>query len=285
MTATEGGQRSVGLFRSLRAIAVAAAVALLAACSASNDEDVDVFADDRPPGELYNEGLAYLNEGDLTNAIDTFDKVDRQHPYSDWARKSMIMSAYASYRRGRFDDTIQTARRYLNLYPGSADAAYAHYLIGNSHFRQIPDVTRDQEQTTKAIEAFNEIVTRYPDSEYFPDAQQKLIVARDQLAGKEMQIGRYYLERREYLAAINRFRAVVTDYQSTRHVEEALMRLTEAHLSLGLDSEAQTAAAVLGHNFPNSEWYEDAYRLLQSGGLEPAENEGSWISRLFSGRA
>ncbi|MEX0852194.1 MAG: outer membrane protein assembly factor BamD, partial [Bauldia sp.] len=242
------------------------------------------FADDEPAGQLYNEGLAYLNAGKLTDAVKSFDEVDRQHPYSEWARKALIMSAFTSYRRGRFDDTITSASRYLSLYPGSPDAAYAKFLVASSHFKRIPDVTRDQAVTQQAMDALNEIITHYPDSEYAADAQQKIIVARDQLAGKEMQIGRYYLERREYLAAINRFKVVITDYQDTRHVEEALARLAEAHMSLGLASEAQTAAAILGHNFPDSSWYQDAYRLLQSGGLEPYENRGSWISKLFGGR-
>jgi outer membrane protein assembly factor BamD len=264
-------------------IGIVAGLVGLAACSTSKEGTPDAFAEDEPAGTLYNEGLAYLNAGKLSDAVKSFDEVDRQHPYSEWARKALIMSAFASYRRNRYDDTIQTAGRYLTLYPGSPDAAYAQYLIGSSYFKQIPDVTRDQDMTTKATAALEEIVTHYPDSEYVADAQQKLIVTRDQLAGKEMQIGRYYLERREYLAAINRFRVVVTDYQNTRHVEEALERLTEAHLALGLVSEAQTAAAVLGHNFPDSPWYEDAYKLLQSGGLEPRENKGSWISKLFGG--
>jgi outer membrane protein assembly factor BamD len=195
------------------------------------------------------------------------------------------MSAFANYRRGRNDETIQAANRFLTLYPGSEDAAYAQYLIGASYFNQIPDVTRDQDATRRAMASLEEIVARYPDSEYAVDASRKLIVARDQLAGKEMQVGRYYLERREYIAAVNRFRAVVTDYQDTRHVEEALERLVEANLAMGLAGEAQTAAAVLGHNFPDSPWYQDAYKLLQSGGLEPREDRGSWLSQLFGARA
>jgi outer membrane protein assembly factor BamD len=267
-------------------IALLAALALgltLAACTRSVEGTRDAFADDEPPGTLYNEGLAYLNAGKLGDAQKKFDEVDRQHPYSEWARKALIMSAFASYRRGRFDDTTATAERYLALYPGSPDAAYAQYLVGSSYFKQIPDVTRDQDATRRAIDSMQEIVSRYPDSEYAQDARAKIIVARDQLAGKEMQVGRYYLERREYIASINRFKSVVSDYQDTRHVEEALERLTEANLAMGLVSEAQTAAAVLGHNFPDSPWYQDAYKLLQTGGLEPREDRGSWISRAFGG--
>ncbi len=265
-----------------RGLAVVAMVVLVAACSTSGDKQQ--AEDERPAGEIYNKGLAYLNDGNLSEAVKSFNEVDRQHPYSEWARKALIMSAFASYRRGRNDDTVQTARRYLTLYPGSEDAPYAQYLIGASYFKQIPDVTRDQDATRKAMASLEEIIQRYPDSEYAEDARDKLIVARDQLAGKEMQVGRYYLERREYIAAVNRFRYVVTEYQDTRHVEEALERLVEANLGLGLVNEAQTAAAVLGHNFPDSPWYKDAYKRLNAGGLEPQEDTGSWISQLFAAR-
>ncbi|MHA1548919.1 MAG: outer membrane protein assembly factor BamD [Alphaproteobacteria bacterium] len=264
-----------------RALALLAGAIVLAACSASKQNTADLFIDDRPPGVMYNEGLAYLNEGKLKDAAEAFGEVDRIHPYSEWARKALIMSAFANYRRGRFDDTVSSSKRYLSLYPGSNDSAYAHYLIGSSYFKQIPDVTRDQQATRDAITALNEIIQQFPDSEYAADAQKKIIVARDQMAGKQMQVGRYYLERREYTAAINRFQGVVLDYQNTRHVEEALERLTEANLALGLVAEAQNAAAILGHNFPNSSWYKDAYALLQSGGLEPRENRGSALWRVF----
>jgi outer membrane protein assembly factor BamD len=193
----------------------------------------------------------------------------------------MLMSAFLNFRRGRYQDAINDAQRYVTLFPASEDAAYAQYLIGESYFRQIPDVTRDQDLAIKAMDAMGEVVRKHPDSEYAADARSKIEVARDQLAGKEMQIGRYYLERREYLAAVNRFKAVVEEYQTTRHVEEALHRLTESYLALGILPEAQTAAAMLGHNFPDSEWYRDSYQLLAKGGLAPEENEGSWISRAF----
>ncbi len=270
--------RPTGRLSTVSTVIVAAFI--LVACSTSKSE-TDAFADDRPAGVLYNEGLAYLNEGQLEDAADSFTEVDRQHPYSDWARNALIMNAFANYRRSKYDEAVSSAERYLSLYPGSSDAPYAHYLIGSSYFKRIPDVTRDQDETRHAIQSLREIVTQYPDSEYAADAQKKIIVARDQIAGKEMQIGRYYLERREYTAAINRFQGVVVDYQDTRHVEEALQRLTEANMALGLVAEAQNAAAILGHNFPDSEWYEDAYQLLQTGGLEPRESEGSLLSRIF----
>jgi len=271
----------IGSLAALRLLTFIAATLLLAACNTNKDATKDAFADDKPAGELYNEGLANLNGGKLRDAVKNFNSVDQQHPYSEEARKALIMSAFASYRRAQYSDTVSTANRYLTLYPGSPDVAYAQYLIGSSYFHQIPDVTRDQDATKKAMDALQQIIDRYPDSEYAGDAKNKIIVARDQLAGKEMQIGRYYLEQRDYIAAINRFKTVLTDYQDTRHVEEALERLTEANLAMGLSDEAQTAAAVLGHNFPDSPWYKNAYSLLQTGGLSPHENKASWISKLF----
>ena len=236
---------------------------------------------DRPAGELYNQGLAEMKAGRAKVAIDTFKEVDRQHPYTEEARKAQIMLAFAAYQSGSYDDAVVAAKRFLALYPGSPDAAYARYIIGEAYFEQIPDVTRDQEATKQALAAMQEIIDNYPKSEYAADARKKITIARDQLAGKEMQVGRYYLERREFIAAINRFKVVVTDYPTTRHVEEALERLTESYLAIGVSTEAQTAAAVLGHNYPDSQWYKDAFKLLQSGGLKPNEDKGSWISKAL----
>jgi outer membrane protein assembly factor BamD len=246
-----------------------------------NSDDVNL--PDQPPEKLYNEGLYLLNEkSDIGAAAKKFEEVDRQHPYSDWARKALLMQAYTHYEAREYDEAISAAQRYVSLHPGNPDAAYAEYLIASSHYDQIPDVTRDQATTEKAIAELEEIVRRFPDSQYAGAARDKIKFARDQLAGREMNVGRYYLERRDYTGAINRFKVVATRYQTTRHVEEALMRLTEAYLALGIVHEAQTAAAVLGHNFPDSRWYKDAYRLVRSGGLEPVEHKGSWISRAFS---
>jgi outer membrane protein assembly factor BamD len=194
----------------------------------------------------------------------------------------MVLQTFIHYRRKEYDDAINMGKRYVALYPSDKDAAYAQYLVGMSYFRQIPDVGHDQSITGRAYNAMNEVVERYPDSEYVEDAKAKMRVAFDQLAGKEMLTGRYYLERREYLAAINRFRKVVEQFQTTRHVEEALERLTEAYLAMGIVSEAQTAAAVLGHNFPDSQWYKDALALLKKEGTLPQENTGSWISKSFN---
>jgi outer membrane protein assembly factor BamD len=241
----------------------------------------DTFIEE-PADKLYNEGLFMMNDKkDPKAASKKFEEVDRQHPYSDWARKSLLMSAYAFYNAGDYDSCIGAATRYVTLHPGSPDAAYAQYLIAASNYDQIPDISRDQGRTEKAIAALEEVIRKYPTSEYAVSAKAKLEGARDQLAGREMAVGRYYMDKRDYTAAINRFKTVVTQYQTTRHVEEALARLTEAYMTIGIVGEAQTAAAVLGHNFPDSRWYKDAYNLVKSGGVEPSENKGSYISKAF----
>ena len=241
----------------------------------------EVFVDE-PADKLYNEGLYMLNKkNDRKSAIKKFEEVDRQHPYSEWARKSLLMSAYAAYENGDYDECISSANRYVALHPGSPDAAYAQYLIAASNFDQIPDISRDQGRTEKSIASLEEVVRKYPTSEYATSAKRKIEAARDQLAGKEMSVGRYYMDRKDYTAAINRYKVVVTQYQTTRHVEEALARLTEAYMAIGIVGEAQTAAAILGHNFPDSRWYKDAYNLVKSGGVEPTANKDSWMSRAF----
>jgi outer membrane protein assembly factor BamD len=259
--------------------ALALIVAALPACSFFGKEDV---IPDDPADKLYNEGLYLLNnKHDFKKAATRFEEVDRQHPYSEWARKALLMSAYAHYEGMQYEDTVTAAKRYVTLHPGSPDAAYAQFLIASAYFDQIPDITRDQQRTEKALTALDEVVRKYPNTEYAASAKRKVEVARDQLAGKEMETARFYQKKRDYIAAINRFKVVITQYQTTRHVEEALMRLTETYMSLGIVNEAQTAAAVLGHNFPDSPWYKDAYRLVKGGGLEPFEDQGSWISRAF----
>ncbi|WP_029353049.1 outer membrane protein assembly factor BamD [Bosea sp. 117] len=245
------------------------------------EKEDELVITDEPAEKIYNEGLTLMAKEDYEAAVKRFEDVDRQHPYSDWSRKALLMIAYANYTQGSYDEAIAAAKRYLALHPGSADAAYAQYLMAASYYDQIPDISRDQARTNAALDALNEVVRKYPDTEYAASAKKKIEVARDQLAGKEMMIGRYYLEQRNYIGAINRFKVVVTRYQTTRHVEEALYRLTEAYMALGIVNEAQTSAAVLGYNFPDSSWYKDAYKLVQSRGLEPAENQGSWISKAF----
>jgi outer membrane protein assembly factor BamD len=263
-------------------LALAFAVGPLMGCSLFNKEE-DYVPDD-PADKLYNEGLYLLNKkGSYEDAAKKFDEVERQNPYSEWARKALLMSAYSYYQAQKYDDCINSAKRYVTLHPGSPDAAYAQYLIGASYFDQIPDVWRDQARADKAVRALEEVVRKYPDTEYALSAKKKIEIARDQLAGKEMEVGRFYMKKRDFTGAINRFKVVVTQYQTTREVEEALERLTEAYVSLGILDEAQTAAAVLGHNFPDSPWYKDAYKLVKSAGAEPNENKDSWISRAFKG--
>jgi len=263
-------------------LVLALAAAPLMGCGFFKDQSGDYVPDD-PPDRLYNEGLFLLNnKGDYKGAAKKFDEVDRQDPYSDWARKALLMSAYAYYGAEEYDDCVNSAKRYITLHPASPDAAYAQYLIGESYYDQIVDVSRDQERATKAIDALQEVVRKYPQSEYAIAAQKKIDMARDQLAGKEMDIGRFYENKRDFVGAINRFKVVVTQYQTTRHVEEALERLSECYVALGIMDEAQTAAAVLGHNFPDSPWYKDAYNLVKNaGGVPTTENKGSWISRAF----
>ena len=269
-----------------RAIALAVVLAPLGACSTITDmfgsKDDDSAVIEEPADKLYNEGLYLLNDKrEYKSAAKKFEEVDRQHPYSDWARKSLIMSAFAYYEGGDYDESITAARRYVTLHPGSQDAAYAQFLIGSSYFDRIPDISRDQDRTEKAVSELQEVVRKFPNTEYAISAKKKIEIARDQLAGKEVDIGRWYMQKNDYTGAINRFKVVVTRYQTTRHVEEALMRLTEAYMTLGIVDEAQTSAAVLGHNFPDSPWYQDAYNLVKARGLEPSENKNSWISRAF----
>ncbi|GHD10905.1 outer membrane protein assembly factor BamD [Tianweitania populi] len=280
---------AVSTFRTMtaRKIALLSGLAILplslGACASNDDIDLATYVEQTEPADqLYNQGLANLNAGRLNEASKKFEAVDRQHPYSEYARKSMVMGAFTNYRQGKYEEAINQGKRYVQLYPSSEDAAYAQYIVGLAYFRQIKDVTQDQKESRRAIEAMEEVAQRWPDSEYVEDAQAKIRFARDQLAGKEMQVGRYYLERREYIAAAKRFRYVVEVYGNTRHVEEALARLTETYLAMGLATEAQSAAAALGQNYPDSQWYKDSYTLLQSGGLEPRANPGSWLSKVGS---
>ncbi|MCX8996455.1 outer membrane protein assembly factor BamD [Rhizobiaceae bacterium BDR2-2] len=253
---------------------------VLAGCQSDKDIDITKLVPETdPPDVLYNQGLANIKAGKMPEAGRKFDAIDRQYPFTDWSRKALVMGTFVKYRMGRAEDAIASGNRYLAQYPRSEDSAYVQYLIGLSYSRQITAVTQDQTPARRTIEAMEKVVTNFPDSEYVDDAQTKIRFARDQLAGKEMQVGRYYLERKEYLAAISRFRTVVEQYNNTNQVEEALARLTEAYFAMGLTEEAQTAAAVLGRNYPDSQWYADSYKLLRSGGHEPRENPGSWIAR------
>ena len=232
---------------------------------------------------LFNDGLARLEARDYGGATKKFVELDKQYPYSQWSRRALLLSTFASFEGGDYADAIGHGRRYVQLYPASQDTPYAQFLVGMSYFNQIIDITRDQERAEKTIQTMDDLVRKWPNSEYAREARDKIRIAQDQLAGKEMDVGRYYMKRRNWTGAINRYREVLVKYQTTRHVEEALSRLVEAYMGLGIVNEAQTAAAVLGHNFPDSQWYKDAFALLEGGGLKPREDTGSWISRTFRG--
>lgn len=279
--------RHTGLGAALRLLVILPVGFSLAGCASFSLTDFwgskkeDELLPDQPADLLYNEALTLLNKQEFEKAAKKFEEVDRQHPYSEWGRKSLLMSAYSYYEGQKHPETVVAAKRYLALHPGSPDAAYAQYLAAAALFDEIPNIEHDQRRTETALDALNEVIRKYPDSEYATSARRKIDVARDQLAAKEMVTGRYYLKQRNYTGAINRFKVVVTKYQNTRHVEEALARLTEAYMALGIVNEAQTAAVVLGHNFPDSPWYKDAYALVTTGGAVPQEDKGSWISQQW----
>ncbi len=258
------------------AASVVLALALLAGCATEEEAYVE-----RSVEELYNEAMDSLLDDDFDAAAVGFAEVERQHPYSVWATRAQIMSAFVYYQGNLYDEAIAAAKRFVELHPGHRDAAYGYYLIAMSHYEQISDVGRDQSTTARALRALEEVTRRFPGSVYARDARLKIDLARDHLAGKEMTVGRYYQRRGNHVAAIGRFRKVVELYQTTSHTPEALHRLTEAYLALGLPNEAQTSAAVLGHNYPGSRWYQHSYALLLDSDLEPEADEGSWISRVF----
>lgn len=235
---------------------------------------------DIPADDLYNQGLARLRGKDYEGAAKKFGELEKQHPSSEWGRKALLMTIFAHFQQPKYDDAVQSALRYIGQYPNSADTPYVYYLAGMSFYNQVPDVMRDQGSAEKALGVFSDLVQKFPKSEYVADAKYKMQVTRDQLAAKEMHVGRFYLTRKNYPAAINRFHDVLGKYQSTRHTEEALFRLTEAYMAMGVTNEAQTAAAILGHNFPESQWYKDAHALLRTGGLEPHEHTDSWLSKV-----
>ena len=231
--------------------------------------------------KLYNEALADLNSGSLKSSLKQFGEVERQYPYSSYATQAILMQSYISYKLGKWDDAINAANRYITLHPGGKDVGYAYYLAAVCNYDQIGNTRHDQSATKKALEALEEVAQRLPGTAYAQDAEKKVMVARDHLAGKEMEVGRYYYRQGAYLAGINRFKTVVTDYRNTSQTPEALYRLTEGYMALGVVSEAQTAAAVLGTNFPQSTWYKDAYQLVSNDGLAPEANKESWISKAF----
>lgn len=267
-------------------IAVLGAVALsLTACAGRDREELAYV--EQPVEMLYAEAFEKMQRRRYDEAAAYFDEVERQHPFSEWARRSMLMAAYANYRQSQYDEAISDAQRFIALHPGNASAPYAYYLIALSYYERIYDVGRDQSTTQQALQALEQVVRRYPDTPYAQDARLKIDMARDHLAGKEMSVGRWYLRNGYHLAAINRFQNVIREYETTSHTPEALHRLVEAYVSLGVDEEARQVAAVLGYNFSGSEWYEDSYDLLTSRGIavpgtEDLEGEPSLLRRALN---
>tara|TARA_Y100000994_G_scaffold247413_1_gene252744 strand:- start:6865 stop:7671 length:807 start_codon:yes stop_codon:yes gene_type:complete len=234
---------------------------------------------ERPVQELYNQAIDHVTEKDYESATDLFLEVERQHPYSIWAIKAQLMGSYAYYVRGQYDDAILGLERFIQLHPGNRDIAYAYYLKGLSYYEQITDVGRDQRITELALTSFKDLIQRFPNSKYARDAELKIDLTQDHLAGKEMEVGRFYLNRGQYLAAINRFQEVTDKYQYTTHTPEALHRIAEAYTALGIDSEAKKYAALLGHNFPGSQWYTDSYGLIK--GIDTNKDSGNYLTKIL----
>jgi outer membrane protein assembly factor BamD len=255
------------------------AAALLAGCASSNDLSKALNPD--PPDKMFADADALMGRGKFDEAAKKFEDIDRDHPYAPEARRAMVMAAFANFKGSKLPEAIAGAERYSQLHSGTKEAALAQHIIASAHYEQITGPDRDQGETRKALAALKTLKTRYPDSTYAKEAENRIRVCEDNLAAAEMEVGRAYLKKRQYSAAINRFKVVATEYQTTAHVEEALMRLTESYMALGIKPEAQNVAAVLGHNFPDSKWYKDAYQLLASDGLSPREQDGSWLSKAW----
>lgn len=247
-------------------------VLMLGACS-SDDENQYV---EEPVNTLYNQAQDLMDEGSYKTAARKFDEVERQHPYSKWATRAQMMAGYAYYQANEYDDAVLALDRFIQLHPSHKDVAYAYYLKALCYYEQISTVDRDQEMTENATKTLNTLITRFPDSKYARDASVKLDLTFDHLAGKEMAIGRYYQGQGQHLAALNRFKKVIEQYQTTTHVPEALLRLTESYLAIGLREEAQKIASVLGHNFPGSEWYIDAYQLVEGVVIREEDIDDPW---------
>ena len=261
-----------------RALALAVATASLAGCGWFGGSKDETFTD-QPVEVLYNRALDDLGRQEYKQAAKEFEEVDRQHPYSVWATKAQIMAAFTYYQSNKYDDAIIALDRFIQLHPGHRDIPYAYYLKGLCFYEQISDVGRDQRMTQQALDALSDVAKRFPDSPYARDARLKVELTIDHLAGKEMSVGRYYQKQHQYVGAINRYRLVIERYQTTTHVPEALHRLVESYLALGVQSEAKETAAVLGHNFPGSDWYQDSYFLVTGEGTPAPEEKssGGWF--------
>ena len=277
---TGGGS---GTFRNGMLGAVLAAL-VLSGCAESTARGVrtgSVPIENYTAEQIYGRAEFELNRRQPKEAAHFFGEVERLYPYSDWAKRSLIMQAYAFHQAKDYEEARSSAQRYIDFYPTDDDAAYAQYLLALSYYDQIDEVGRDQGLTFQALQALRTVIERYPDTEYARSAVLKFDLAFDHLAAKEMEVGRYYLRHKHYTAAINRFRVVVEDFQTTSHTAEALHRLVEAYLSLGLNEEAQTAGAILGYNYQSSVWYEDAYKLLTGRGLRAEAAGDSWLRKIY----
>src|SRR5262245_33865608 len=264
-------------------LVVFAAAAMTVGCSSSADLLAKKALNPDPPDKMYTQADSLLNKGAYSDAAKRFEDLDRDHPYAPEARRAMVMAAYAYYKAGKFPEAIAAGKRYTTMHPGTKDAALAHHIVASANFDDIRDPHRDQTSTRKALSELKLLVQRYPDSPYTQQAINRIRIAEDILAAHEMTIGRWHLDRKLYPGAINRFKVVVSDYQTTPQVEEALFRLVEANLTLGVVPEAQAAGAVLGHNFPNSQWYKQAHTLLKSSGARPEIKGDNWFTRTLKG--
>lgn len=256
-TSWQSLRRSPLIFLAAFAISLA-----LAACS--DDEPKEDTAVDKPVNELYNKAMDQLAQRRYKESAKAFEEVEREHPYSIWATKAELMAAYSLYQENSYQDAINALNRFIQLHPGNRDIAYAYYLRALCYYEQVTDVGRDQSSGEQALSSLEELIRRYPETSYARDARHKIDLVRDQLAGKELMIGRFYENRGQYLAAINRFKVVVNKYQTTSQVPEALHRLVECYMALGIVDEARKTAAVLGYNYPRSQWYIDSYELVQN---------------------
>jgi outer membrane protein assembly factor BamD len=263
----------------MRWVGIAAVIALLAACGSRQQErPLESYTAE----EIYKQGELTLESGAKPkDAIRYFQEVERVYPYSEWSKRALIMTAFSQHKAKEYEEARSTAQRFLDTYPADEDAPYAAYLMALSYYDQIDEVGRDQGLTFQALQSMRTVIEQYPESDYARSAMLKFDLAFDHLAGKEMEIGRYYLKRRNYAAAINRFRTVVQDFQTTTHTAEALHRLVEAYLGLGLDDEAQTAGAILGHNYQSSPFYQDSFNLLKGRGLAPEARGDSWLRTVY----
>ncbi|MEO9782439.1 MAG: outer membrane protein assembly factor BamD [Sedimentitalea sp.] len=269
-----------GKFRA-KVIGTVLLVAFLASCSGSSRADRTESLEGYTPEQIFERGEFDLARDRTDDAAWYFSEIERLYPYSSWAKRALIMQAYSFHQGKDYPNSRAAAQRYIDFYPADEDAAYAQYLLALSYYDQIDEVGRDQGLTFQALQALRTVIEVYPDSEYATTSILKFDLAFDHLAGKEMEIGRYYLRRSHYTAAINRFRVVIEDFQTTSHTAEALFRAIEAYLSLGLLDEAQTAGAILGYNYRSSEWYDDAYKLLTSRGLKMKSRGNNWLSQIY----